>query len=87
MTRIPTALAAAALLAAGAWAHAAAPDTEAIEFYNQGTGHYFVTASATEALGIDAGAAGPGWVRTGRSFQAWLTKSSAPADAVAVCRC
>jgi hypothetical protein len=85
MQRIPTVLAA-ALLAIGTWAHAAAPDTEAVEFYNQGTGHYFVTASATEALGIDAGAAGPGWVRTGRSFQAWLSKSTAPADAQPVCR-
>ena len=85
MRRIPTAIAA-ALLAASAWAHAAAPDTEAVEFYNATTGHYFVTASASEALGIDAGAAGPGWVRTGRSFQAWLTKSDAPADAVPVCR-
>jgi len=49
-------------------------------------GHYFVTASASEALGIDAGAAGPGWVRTGRSFQAWSTRSAAPADALGVCR-
>lgn len=77
---------AAALLAAAAMAHAAAPDTEAVEFYNQVTGHYFVTASASEALGIDAGAAGPGWVRTGRSFQAWSTRATAPADVKPVCR-
>jgi hypothetical protein len=75
-----------ALLAASTWAAAAAPDTEAVEFYNTTLGHYFVTTSASEALGIDAGAAGPGWVRTGRSFQAWTTKSLAPADAQAVCR-
>jgi len=80
------AIAVAALLAAGGWAHAAAPDTEAVEFYNTALGHYFVTASASEALGIDAGAAGPGWVRTGRSFQAWSTRSAAPADALGVCR-
>jgi hypothetical protein len=75
-----------ALIAASAWARAAAPDTEAVEFYNTTLGHYFVTTSASEALGIDAGAAGAGWVRTGRSFQAWTTKSAAPADAQAVCR-
>jgi hypothetical protein len=75
-----------ALLATSAWAHAAAPDTEAVEFYNTALGHYFVTTSASEALGIDAGAAGPGWVRTGRSFQAWSSKSTAPAAAQAVCR-
>ena len=85
MQRTSIALAA-ALLALAASAHAAAPDTEAVEFYNESTGHYFITATASEALGIDAGAAGSGWVRTGRSFQAWITKSAAPADALPVCR-
>jgi hypothetical protein len=85
MQRIPTALAA-ALLAASALAHAAAPDSQAVEYFNTATGHYFVTAGAGEALGIDAGAAGPGWVRTGRSFQAWLSSTTAPAGAQPVCR-
>jgi uncharacterized protein DUF5648 len=75
-----------ALLVAGTGARAGVPDTEAVEFYNTALGHYFVTTSASEALGIDAGAAGPGWVRTGRSFQAWSAASTAPADAQAVCR-
>src|SRR6185437_5369870 len=79
-------LLAAALLVVGAAARAAAPDTQAVEFYNQVTGHYFVTASASEALGIDAGAAGPGWLRTGRAFQAWSSAATAPADASPVCR-
>lgn len=85
MERKLTALAA-VLLAIAAPARAASPDTEAVEFYNQTTGHYFVTATASEALGIDAGVAGAGWQRTGRSFQAWLSKSGAPADARPVCR-
>ena len=85
MQRIPTALAA-TLLTGSALAHAAAPDTQAVEYYNTATGHYFVTAGAGEALGIDSGAAGPGWVRTGRSFQAWLSATAAPSDAQAVCR-
>ncbi|HEX3097741.1 MAG TPA: hypothetical protein VHQ02_08490, partial [Usitatibacter sp.] len=55
-------------------------------YFNTATGHYFVTAGAGEALGIDAGAAGAGWVRTGRSFQAWLSSTTAPADAQPVCR-
>jgi hypothetical protein len=78
--------AAIALLAGSATALAAAPDTEAVEFYNTSLGHYFVTTSASEALGIDAGSAGPGWVRTGRSFQAWSAQSIAPSGAQAVCR-
>src|SRR5262245_19357275 len=77
---------AAALLITSAWARAATPDTEAVEFYNTALGHYFVTTSASEALGIDAGAAGPAWVRTGRSFQAWSAAAVAPAGAQAVCR-
>jgi hypothetical protein len=84
--KVTTQAIAVALLAASATARAAAPDTEAVEFYNTALGHYFVTTSASEALGIDAGAAGPGWVRTGRSFQAWSASSIAPADAQAVCR-
>ncbi|MEO5676330.1 MAG: hypothetical protein ABIQ84_02170 [Usitatibacter sp.] len=67
-------------------AQAAAPDTEAVEFYNVKLNHFFVTANAAEARGIDAGAAGPGWVRTGRSFRAWTRKSAAPPTAKPVCR-
>jgi hypothetical protein len=75
-----------ALSAIPALSVAAAPDTEAVEFYNALTNHYFVTATASEARLIDVGATGPGWMRTGRSFQAWLAKSDAPADAQPVCR-
>ena len=65
---------------------AAEPETEAVEFYNTSLGHYFITATASEAKLVDDGAAGPGWVRTGRSFQAWLDPANAPANAAAVCR-
>jgi uncharacterized protein YkwD len=65
---------------------AAPPDTEAVEFYNTTIKHYFVTANAGEALTIDSGAAGAGWIRTGRSFQVWGSKSTAPANAQPVCR-
>lgn len=86
MPKIRTTLLATALAAAGFAAHAASTDTEAVEFYNTSTGHYFVTSTASEALGVDAGAAGPGWVRTGRSFQVWSTATNAPGDAHPVCR-
>ena len=67
-------------------AQAAAPDTQAIEYYNKQLNHYFITSTAVEARTIDHGGAGPGWVRTGRTFPAWLDKAAAPADAAGVCR-
>lgn len=48
-----------------------------IEFYNVDLKHYFITASPAEAAGIDAGAAGPGWQRTGENFRAWQPASAA----------
>lgn len=53
--------------------HAATPapappaDLPAIEYYNVHLDHYFLTAGAAEPASIDAGNAGPGWVRTGQS--------------------
>jgi len=41
-----------------------------VEFYNTILDHYFLTADASEATGIDNGAAGPGWTRTGNAFNA-----------------
>jgi hypothetical protein len=52
------------------------------EFYNTTLRHYFVTASASEAAGIESGAAGAGWVRTGHSFKV----DESVAGAVPVCR-
>ncbi|CAH1194963.1 conserved exported hypothetical protein [Candidatus Nitrotoga sp. BS] len=40
-----------------------------VEFYNTNLDHYFITADANEAAGIDGGSAGPGWIRTGGSFK------------------
>ncbi|RFC32068.1 MAG: hypothetical protein DID91_2727703605 [Candidatus Nitrotoga sp. MKT] len=40
-----------------------------VEFYNTNLDHYFITANAGEAAGIDGGSAGPGWIRTGNSFK------------------
>ncbi|MHB9103107.1 MAG: hypothetical protein ACYC2E_16560, partial [Sulfuricella sp.] len=55
------------------------------EFYHATLNHYFRTADAGEAVGIDSGAAGPGWVRTGDNFLAYPANSF-PTGAVPVCR-
>lgn len=55
----------------------------AVEFYNSGLKHYFLTADPAEAAAIDAGAAGPGWGRTGGSFKVSATQTGGTA---AVCR-
>lgn len=55
------------------------------EFYHRDLDHYFMTASAEEAAGIDAGAAGPGWVRTGQAFTAWSVLGN-PEAGMNLCR-
>jgi hypothetical protein len=41
---------------------------QVVEFYNTPLDNYFITADPVEAAAVDAGAAGPGWARTGDSF-------------------
>jgi hypothetical protein len=55
-----------------------------VEYYNDTSGHYFISAGPGEVAGLDA--PGSGWRRTGESFRAWLSPSDAPAGAVPVCR-
>ena len=57
-----------------------------IEFYNSGLKHYFMTANQAEAIGIDQGAAGPNWSRTGASFKIFPDPAHAPMNAMPVCR-
>ncbi len=64
-----------------------AGDTPVVEFHNTVLDHYFMAAGAGEIAGIDAGAAGPGWERTGESFKAWLAMPADPSVLAApVCR-
>ncbi len=56
------------------------------EFFNTALNHYFFTASSAEAAGISAGAAGPGWQSTLRSFKVFENAQTAPANAAPVCR-
>ena len=58
----------------------------AVEFYNTTLNHYFVTADPAEVAAIEAGAAGPGWTRTGLGFRAYTSALGIPAGAIPVCR-
>ena len=55
------------------------------EFYNPVLRHYFITASAAEKQDLDTGIH-PSWVRTGESFKAYATGSSAGGTINPVCR-
>jgi hypothetical protein len=55
----------------------------AVEFYNSTLKHFFLTIDPSEAAAIDAGAAGPGWTRTGGSFKVLPTQIAGSAP---VCR-
>ncbi|CAN5316883.1 hypothetical protein BH11PSE11_BH11PSE11_37970 [soil metagenome] len=46
-----------------------AQGNQVVEFYHAGLDHFFIAANAAEASGIDQGAAGAGWVRTGNAFK------------------
>ncbi len=63
-------------------------ESRVVEFFNTGLNHFFLTASPSDMGIIDAGGAGPGWIRTGHSFKAWRQPSaeSAAGGAVDVCR-
>ena len=60
-------------------------DNVAVEYYNVDLDHFFITAQAFEQNSVESGAAGPGWYRTGYSFQTLASGSTAPGVAQ-VCR-
>ena len=57
----------------------------AVEYFNSQNGHFFMTASASDANLIDAGVVGPSWSRTGNAFSVWPADSNEPGT-VQVCR-
>ena len=59
-----------------------AATTSAVEYYHAGFGHYFVTAQTDEISGLDGGAFGGAWQRTGQTWNVW-TIGTGKAD---VCR-
>ncbi len=72
----------AAVAAAQALAPAASKEP-VIEYYNASQNHYFMTADADEIAGLDAGAYGGVFKRTGLGFNAWNAQG---AGTVPVCR-
>jgi hypothetical protein len=52
-----------------AWPFIIVPPPTAIEMVNEITGHYVLLSRAMEIAAVEAGSAGPGWRRTGYSFQ------------------
>jgi hypothetical protein len=58
---------------------------DVVEFYHAGFGHYFMSANPTEINALDTGYFS-GWARTGQSFKAYVTGSSAGATMNPVCR-
>ena len=55
----------------------------AVEYFNAGFGHYFMSADADEVAGLDGGAFNGAFVRTGKSFKVFDTPV---AGTVPVCR-
>lgn len=59
------------------------PSANTVEYYHAGIDHYFMTADPDEIAGLDAGAFGGVWKRTGKSF---MTHANPTAGTVPVCR-
>ena len=74
-----SAIAVFALSSSTAWAVLA----DAVEYYHSRLGHYFITASPSEAAILDNGSAIRGWVRTGQTFK---VNTTSVAGLFPVCR-
>ena len=59
--------------AAGGGVYNYSPTTTAVEYFHAGFGHYFTTAQADEIAGLDGGAYGGVWQRTGYTFGVWTS--------------
>jgi photosystem II stability/assembly factor-like uncharacterized protein len=57
-----------------------------VEFRNSVSGHYFMTLEGAESRGLDAGAAGPGWSRTGYAFKVYADAQAALSTVNPACR-
>ncbi len=59
------------------------PSANTVEYFHAGFGHHFMTADPAEIAGLDAGAFGGVWKRTGQSF---MTHTNPTTGTVPVCR-
>jgi len=53
------------------------------EFYEEASGHYYLTADPAEVTRLET--PGSGWRRTGEGFSVWMNANVAPANAVPAC--
>ncbi len=66
---------------------APAPPTQPVfAFYNDGIGHYFITAGTAERDSLLSGGGGGGWGIVDEGFNAWPAAGPAPTAAKPVCR-
>jgi hypothetical protein len=72
-----------ALSGTGTTSGPAATKLPAVEYFNAGFGHYFMTADGDEITGLDGGAYNFAFIRTGVGFNAW---NGPAAGTVPVCR-
>lgn len=63
----------------------AGPALAVVEYFNAKLDHYFISSLAADIEALDSGRL-PGWVRTGRTFRAYASAATAPANASPVCR-
>lgn len=56
------------------------------EYLNENTGHYLLLSDPNEIAGVDAGAAGAGWRRTGYIFDAYHDHIALHGGEADVCR-
>lgn len=84
--RVALALASLATTAGTAFAqNLPTPTTTVVEYYNTNLKHYFITGRPEEVAVIDAGGAGPGWVKTGANWGAYRNAGDAT-GLTGVCR-
>jgi hypothetical protein len=60
--------------------------TPSVEFYNSTLNHYFMTSESGEMAFVDNGGAGPGWGRTGFTFNVFTAINSAYPTSNPACR-
>ena len=71
-------IAACLVLTWGGSVAAVEPTGTSVEYFNTTLRHYFMTASPEDMRIVEAGGAGPGWIRTGGQFGVFASAADAP---------
>jgi len=59
------------------------PESRTVEYYEEASGHYYLTVDPAEVNRLDM--PGSGWRRTGEGFRVWTNASVAPPNAAPAC--